>query len=85
VNLSSDERLVAEWTERPFVSHDKRSKAVENRIRLVAYNAVGVDVVREVRSTDYDGLSDEWTVAEVYEVRGSGITKVSTEAAGVFS
>jgi len=82
---TDDERLVAEWTEKPFVSHRRRGATVENRIQLVVYNAVGVDVVREVRSTDYDGLPDGWTVAEVYEVRGSGITKVSTEAAGVFS
>lgn len=83
--MSSDERLVAEWTEKPFVSHRRRGVVVENRIRLVVYDVVGVDVVREVRSDRYDGLPDEWTIAEVYEIRGSGITKVSTEAAEVFS
>jgi hypothetical protein len=83
--MSSEVRLIAEWTEHPFVSYDKRSTAVENRIRLVREPDVGVDVVREVRSAEYDGLPDEWTAAEVYEVRDHGIQKISTEASGVFS
>jgi hypothetical protein len=82
---SDDERLVAEWTEKPFVSYDKRTMAVENRIILERHEGVGVDIRREVRSTDYDGLPDEWTVAEVYEVRDHSIERISTKNAGVFS
>jgi len=76
--LTDEGRLIAEWTEYPFVSYDKRSKAVEKRIRLVDHGEAGVDVIRDVRSGDYDDLPDEWTEDEIYEVRDHGITKIST-------
>lgn len=73
------EHLVAEWTDHPFTSHDKRRATVEHRVLVEAYDGVGVDVRHEVRCRDLDGYPSEWTAAEVFEARPHGIQKISGE------
>lgn len=71
----SDDSLLHEWTERPFVAHDKRRWEVEHRLVLRAHNA-GVDVEHDVRSSDDDSIPDDWTPVEAYEVRRGAIERV---------
>lgn len=78
-------RVLAEWTDKPFVSHRRRHKPVDHRIVLDHHGRGQVDLRHEVKSDRYDGLSDEWTPAEVWEVRDHGVTKVKTEDAGWFT
>ncbi|WP_148708249.1 hypothetical protein [Haloferax sp. Atlit-12N] len=73
----TDSRLLAEWTDRPYVSVRRRNAVVEHRIRLLAYDHGGVDVVHEVRSDDDRATEPaEWTRREAHEVRGGRVTKV---------
>ncbi|WP_255149004.1 hypothetical protein [Halorarius halobius] len=76
------ERLVAEWSERPFTSVKRRRATVEHRVLVEHHGGVGVDVRHEVRCPDVDGLPDEWTPAEVFEARQHGLDKVTAAAAG---
>jgi hypothetical protein len=72
-----DERVVAEWTEMPFTSHDKRSWTVQHRVVAESFAGTGVDVRHEVRSDEADGVPDDWTSAEVYEAREHGVSKIT--------
>lgn len=67
---------VAEWTEYPYVSHDKRTYEIEHRVVIVHYDGVGADVRHEVRSTDDDSLPDEWGECDAYELRDHGIRHI---------
>jgi hypothetical protein len=76
-NNRQQERVVASWSERPYTAYDKRSWAIEHRIVVEAHPGAGVDVRHEVRSDDADGVSAEWTEAEVYEAREHGLDKIT--------
>lgn len=80
----SDSRIVAEWSDKPFVAHDRRRDSVQHRVVLDHHGAAGWDVRHEVRSEDSDAVGDDWTPAEIWEVREHGITKVRAEDAGWF-
>jgi len=71
------ERVVAQWSEHPYTSYDKRSWAIQHRVVVEAHAGAGVDVRHEVRSDDADGVSSEWTEAEVYEAREHGVDKIT--------
>lgn len=71
---TGDERLIDSWTSKPFTSVRKRSIRVEHRLLLVAYPSGDVDVCHQVKCPRRD--VDDWTDAEVYEVRDHGIERV---------
>lgn len=73
---SGEERLIAEWTERPYTSHRKRHYVVEHRIIATWYPCVGADVRHEIRCPDR-GI-DDWSTAESWEMRDHGVDKVLT-------
>jgi len=79
------ERVVASWSEQPFTAVKRRRMTVEHRIVVEVHDSVGVDVRHEVRSTEYHGLPDEWTEAEVFEARGHGVSKITAEDAEWFA
>lgn len=72
------ERLVAEWTDKPYTSVRKRHITVEHRILVNWYPGIGADVRHEIRCED-PGYED-WTPAETWELRDHGVDKVSTDA-----
>jgi hypothetical protein len=65
---------VAEWETHPYTSHDKRSRTVYHRVRLLVYDEGTIDVVAQ-RKIPAIG-SDEWTAVDVYEVRPSGVSHI---------
>ncbi|WP_232688025.1 hypothetical protein [Halobacterium zhouii] len=71
----ANERVVADWRERPFSDTERRRETVHHRIRVVAHDGVGVDVQHEVRR-ETEGA---WTTAEVFESRPHGIEKVNLD------
>jgi hypothetical protein len=70
-------RVLARWSDKPYVSVDKRYDTVEHRITAGFYPNVGADVRHEIRSDDR-GI-DDWTLAEKWEFRDHGIQKIKTE------
>lgn len=76
VGAVSEERVVAEWTEMPFTSYDRRGDVVEHRVVLEYYGETGADVRHEYRSSDADRYPDEWTEYTAYELRDHGIRQV---------
>lgn len=76
-----DSVVVAEWSESPFTSHERRSDLVEHRVVFERFADVGVDIRHEVRSTDEtNAVPEEWTETDVYEVRPHGTTRVEADA-----
>lgn len=71
------ERTVAEWSEHPYTSYERRSWEIQHRVVVETYDGDGVDVRHEVRPFDADNVSDEWTPAEVYEAREHGVNKIT--------
>lgn len=78
----TEQRVVAEWSERPFTGHRKRSHAVEHRVLVEHTPGVGTDVRHQVRSTDDNEIAADWTDAEVYEGRPHGLNVVKSDRAG---
>ena len=74
----TDNRQIAQWEERPFVSYDRRSDVVHHRILVDAHPGVGADIRHEVKSPEMD--RPEWTPAEVYEVRQHGVDHVQASS-----
>jgi len=72
----SDEITLAEWTESPYSSWERRGHVVQHRVVVANYGGDGVDARHEVRSDDADNISSEWTAAEVVEARPHGLSKV---------
>jgi len=71
--VSHDTATIAEWTESPYTSHDKRGWVVEHRVVVEHYGGLGADVRHEVRSSDDDSLPDEWTERDIAELRDHGM------------
>jgi hypothetical protein len=69
------DRLIAEWQERPYVSHDRRGATVYHRIKLFVYNH-GVDIEHQARGDAAAKLPDEWTAINVWEVRNGRVAKL---------
>lgn len=72
-----NERLVCQWTSRPFTSVKKRHIRVEHRIILESLPQAGVDVRHEIKCPERD--VPEWQPAEVYECREYGIQRVGSD------
>ena len=72
---SSDEtkRTVAEWTESPYTSYDRRGDVVQHRVVVIHYERVVADVIHEVRSSDSDAVPSEWTELDAVELRDHGL------------
>ena len=74
--MTGEERLLASWSEKPYVSHRRRSTVVEHRLRLIVYSDGNVDVVHDIRAgRRNDREPEEWAEAEIYEVRGGRVRK----------
>lgn len=68
--------VVAEWTEHPYVSYDKRTYEIRHRVVIEHYHGVGADVRHEVQSPDDDSVPNDWTECDAYELRDHGIRNV---------
>lgn len=68
---------VAEWTESPFTSYDRRGNVVEHRVVIEHYGQTGADVRHEFRSRDDKSYPSEWTECDAYELRDHGIEQVT--------
>jgi len=76
--MRSNEYTVAEWTEMPYTSHDRRGAVIEHRVVFEPFNAIGADIRHEVRSDDgRANVSDEWTAVKVFEMRNGRVEKLS--------
>ncbi|WP_435143677.1 hypothetical protein [Halobaculum sp. P14] len=74
--MPSNELLLAEWSETPYTSIERRGAVVEHRV-VAAYDGVGADVRHEVRSGDVDRVPSTWTEADVIEARPHGLSRYS--------
>jgi len=72
----TDAYTIANWTEVPYTSYDKRHLRVKHRVRLLVHEPTVVDVVHE-RSRDDDGHRSEWEGVDVLEVRPQGVQRES--------
>ena len=72
----SNELTLAEWTEMPYTSHERRGDTVEHRVVVESHGDVGADARHEVRSEDADHMPSTWTAAEVVEARPHGLERV---------
>lgn len=73
------ERVVAEWTESPFTSYDRRGDVIEHRVVINHYGGTGADVRHEYRSADADSYPDDWTECDAYELRDHGLRQVTRQ------
>jgi hypothetical protein len=64
----SDEYTLAEWSEHPYTSYDKRSREVRHRIRIIRYSDRSHDVLHQ-RSE----AGESWKVVEAVELREHGM------------
>lgn len=71
------ERLITEWSNKPYTSHRKRHITVNHRIVINWYPDVGCDVRHEIKCDRRD--IDEWTLAEKWECRAHGVEKMTTK------
>lgn len=74
--MSSEKRVVAEWSERPFTDYGKRRWDVEHRVLVEHTPGVGTDVRHQVRSGDADSIPSEWTDVEIFEGRPHGLESI---------
>jgi len=74
--MSGTKHVVAEWTEYPYVSHDKRTYEIQHRVVVEHYDQVGADVRHEVRSSDDESIPAEWSECDAYELRDHGLRHV---------
>jgi hypothetical protein len=73
----SEERLIYEYTERPYTGVRKRHITVEHRILANRYPGVGTDIRHEIRCEER-GI-DDWVLAEAWEMREHGIEHFKTD------
>ena len=64
----SDEYTLAEWSEYPYTSYDKRSREVRHRIKIIRYGERSSDVIHQ-RSEE----GEAWKVVEAVELREHGM------------
>lgn len=76
--MSEHERLLATWSNKPYVDHRKRHYTVEHRLLAYWTPGVGVDIEHEIKCERRD--IDRWTLAEAYEFRTHGVDHLTTEA-----
>jgi hypothetical protein len=69
------ERKIAEWSEEPYSSYDRRRATVYHRVMLFVYEN-GVDLEHQVRGDERAAVSGEWSPAQVWEVRNGRVQKV---------
>lgn len=77
VGQTGEERLITEFSSRPYTGHRHRRTAVEHRILANWYPHVGADVRHEIRCEDLD--IPDWSHAEIWELREHGIEKIVTD------
>ena len=72
----TERATVAEWTEYPYASYDKRTYEIQHRVVVEHYDGVGADARHEVRSSEDDSVPDEWADCDAYELRDHGLRHV---------
>ena len=74
MSQTGDERLICEFTTKPFTGHRKRHISVNHQFVLNAYPDGSVDIRHLVRCPERG--FESWTEAEAWEIRDHGIERV---------
>ena len=75
--MRSNKYVVAEWSEHPYTSYDRRSVEVQHRVVMEAFDSGATDVTHEVRSlADEAKESEEWTAVAAYEQRSGHVNEL---------
>lgn len=69
----SEKRTVAEWSEGPYTSYERRGDVVEHRVVVIRYESGVSDVIHEARSSDADDVPSQWAEVGAVELRGNGV------------